>query len=139
MRDVDRNTCDTLVIPEGEEIDADLHLVLDCWNLFVCDRVLDLLEPFFGEQGLVPLRSLRVFIVRMKRRQQCISKASIISVVDIDDRMLLCEEGWELSILETSQRDILDNAEICLDDLVEDQAREVTIEVNMTLTKHIDE
>ena len=41
--------CSPFLVPESEEIDADLQPVLDCWYLLVVDWILDDVEALFGE------------------------------------------------------------------------------------------
>ena len=89
-----RVSCYLFIVPEGEEIGAKFEFVFDRRYLVVFDRVFDLVQTFFGEQGLIPVRTFRVSGSRVKGREHCISKAAVISVLDLDDCMLLGEELW---------------------------------------------
>ena len=68
------------------------------------DWVGDLVETLLGEEAVVPDCSLWMFRSRMEGRQNSITKAAVVGVLDIDDRMLLGEEGCELPELETGER-----------------------------------
>ena len=86
--DGDSCACTPFNVAQGEEVAADLEPVLDCWDLSVVDRVLDLVEALFGEYGLVPERMLRIFSATVQGRQESITKAPVVGVVDIDDCLL---------------------------------------------------
>ena len=92
--DVYRVWCFPFIVPEGERFDAEFEFVFDGGYLVVGDRIFDLVETFFAEQRLLPVRKLRVSASRVKGREHCISKAAVISVLDLDDCMLLGEELW---------------------------------------------
>ena len=94
--DVDRCSCFPFVIPEGEKVDADLEFVFDCGYLVVRDWVYDLVEHHFGVEALVAEWLLGIFGSRVKGIQHSISKATVIRVVEINDRMLLVENVWQL-------------------------------------------
>ena len=64
----------------------------------------------------------------LKSRQNRISKASDVSVLDRDHCLLLAEKGWELTERETRERDVLRQLEVCLDDLVQHQSEAIAIE-----------
>ena len=88
-RDVDRRECFPLVVPDGEVLDAGLESVLDGGDLIVSDWVFDLTEPLFCDEAVVPELTLMIVGARMDGRQQRISKTSVVSVLDIDDCLLL--------------------------------------------------
>ena len=91
---VDRRACFPFVVPEAEEIATHLEFVFDVGDLVVGDSAWDLVETLLCEEALVPEWALGIFGAQMEGRQQRIYKASAILVLDIDDCMLLLEEGW---------------------------------------------
>ena len=68
---------------------------------------MELVEPPFGEQDVVPKRTLRIFGVTLRGRHYRISEASIVSVLDVDDCPLLGQVVWDLVKIEALQRDYL--------------------------------
>ena len=81
------------------------------------DWVGDLVETLLGEEAVVPEWALWMFRSRMEGRQYSISKAVVVGVLDIDDRMLLGEEDWELPELEARERKVFDHMDVSLQDL----------------------
>ena len=75
----------------------------------------------------------------MKGRQDRISKASIISILDVDDRMLLADDGGDLKELETWEMDIFHHLDVSLQDLIQHQTGEISVECDVTLTKGVGE
>ena len=102
---VELRACLRIIVPKVEEIDAGLDFVLDGRDLIMGEWVLDLIEPLFGEEAVVPEWALAIFGALMKCRQDSIPDAAIVLVLDIDDRMLLGEEDWELPQCEARERD----------------------------------
>ena len=137
--DVDRRACFPFVVPEGEEVDAGLEFVLDGGDLIVGDGVVDLVETLFGEEAFVSEWALMIFGALVKGRQHSICKAAVVSILYVDDRMFLLEEGRELPELETCEREVFDYLEICLQDLMQHQPREISIEADVSLTNCVDE
>ena len=90
--DVDRCSCFPLIVPEGEEVDAHREIVLEGGDVIVGHLVWDLVETLFCEEAVVQEWSLRIFGAWMEGRQDGISKAAGLDILDIVDRMLLCEE-----------------------------------------------
>ena len=103
-----------MVVLEGEEIDAQLKFVFDSGDLVVGDWVWDLIQTLFGEQRVVPERTLRIFGARVKGRQDRISKAAVVSILDVDDCLFLGQEVWQLSELETGERQVIHNLDVSL-------------------------
>ena len=93
-------------LTEGELVDAHLEYVFDGRDLVVGGRVFDLVDTIFGEEALVPESALGMFCTRMEGRQPRISKATVFSVVDVDDCMLLDEECGEIPELKARERDV---------------------------------
>ena len=75
----------------------------------------------------------------MEGRPHRISKAAVVGVLDIDDRMLLGQEDWELPELEARQRYVFHHLDVGLHDLLQDQAREISVESDMSLTNGLDQ
>ena len=86
---VDWCSCFPFIVAEGDEVDGQLKIIHDCTDLVVCEWVLDLVETLFCEEAVVPEWALRIFGAWVKGRQDRITKASIVSVGDIDDCPLL--------------------------------------------------
>ena len=97
-------SCIPVILPEVEEVDAHLEFVFDGGDLVVGHRISDLIETLFCEEAVVPKWALAVCGARMEGRQDRISKASVVLVLDVDDCMLLLEEGRELPEFETRER-----------------------------------
>ena len=107
VRDIDRVSSFPFIVPEGEEVDAEFEFVFDGGYLVVFDRLFDCIEAFFGEELFVPAGTLWIFGARVKGGEHCISKTSIVSVLDVDDCLLLEKKGWELAELKTRERMVL--------------------------------
>ena len=75
------------------------------------ELVLHLIETIFAEQMLGPQRPLGIFIEIMEGREELLSKAAIICIVEFDERMIHWEKGKELSLHETVDSYRLDNME----------------------------
>ena len=58
------------------------------------DRIFYLVETFFGEEAFVSVWALGMYGASVKSRQHSISEAPIVTVLDVDDFMLLGEELW---------------------------------------------
>ena len=74
-----------------------------------------------------------MFSACMECPQHSITKTSIVNVCDIDDCLLLGEEGVELPELEARERDLLDHLDAGLQDLVQRQTWEISVEADVSL------
>ena len=75
---------------------------------------MDLIETLLGEEAVVPEWALRIFGEWMEGRQDRISKAAVVRIIDVDDRMFLLAEERELPELEARERDALDHLDVRL-------------------------
>lgn len=103
------------------------------------DMVLDLDENMFAEHVLVAAVTLMVSCSRGKCTHHRITKASIVPVLQVDDCLLLGEEGGQLAEVEISERVVLRQLEISLADLIQDQSAEIAIECAVYLSTDVDE
>ena len=79
-----------------------------------------------------------MFGSKLKSRKERESEALIVTVLYIDDCPLLEEEVAELTELEARERNLLDHLQICLQDLVQHQPREIAVEGDVSFTKGVD-
>ena len=91
--DGDRGGRLQFIFPAGEEVDADLELVIDGRDLLVLDSVSELIEKLFGEEALVPEWALWMFGSRMEGRHHRISKAAVVSVLTLMTACFLARKG----------------------------------------------
>ena len=57
------------------------------------DGLVELIVTFFCEEPVLPKWTLTIFGAWVKGRQDRISKAAFVSILDVDDGMFLVEEG----------------------------------------------
>ena len=100
------------------------------------DRVLDVVDALFGEAGLGPGKPLRSFCSRECCRQDRITKAPVVLVVDVDYASFLAEEFGQLLVLTARQWMIPDYLEADIQDIIQDEAGARPVEVRIALQQY---
>ena len=98
LRCIERVTPLPLVVKEGVDVDPNPQLVLYGGDVGNLDGVLDLIHLEGVEEVVIILRSLFVFLELGECRGDRISKTSCVVIFDVDNRLLLGEEGGELLV-----------------------------------------
>ena len=74
----------------------------------------------------------------MNLRESRISKVAVVIVLDIEDRMLRCEEGWEPGNLPPSERHVVEHLEIFIDDVMQHQRGDIFVVYHVSLRDGVD-
>ena len=112
-------------------MDVDVDRVRDCGDVQDGYRVVDLVQTALMEEGVVLLRAVGVFIMPISRDrgEDGVRKAAIVLDLEVDDRMLLCQEFGQLAVcsagegvevchLETEVHDLIEYQTLALPDVV---------------------
>ena len=131
--DVERVPSATLVVVVADEIDTHVQLLFDLTDVGRVDRVLEAIETVLGEVLKIVVRTVGMvrMINRMERRGHRVSEAPVVGVVDIDDRLLVCQELWEWGPHRSVQRIELDDVQVERVDLRENQTGLVADELGV--------
>ena len=121
--DVQRVASAALVVVVADEIDTHVQLLFDLTDIGRVDRVLETIETVLGEVIEDSCSGGRDGSMsnRMECRGNRISEAPVVGVVDIHDRLLVCQELWEWGPHRSVQRIELDDVHVQRVDLRENQ------------------
>ena len=83
-----------LVVVVPENVDADADWGLDLLDIGGWYRILKQIQSIFFKESDIMKWAVRVPVMahRMKSRDNCVGKALVVLVPDIDDRLLICQE-----------------------------------------------
>ena len=70
LRDVERVSPFSLIVEEGEDVDSDIQLLLDCGNLARIDWVLNIVKTVLNEQPIVCSRTLWISVCFVVKRSE---------------------------------------------------------------------
>ena len=94
-----------LIVVEGEHVDIHSDRVLDCGDVLDGQRIVDLVQTPLVEEAVIELRAVGVFTMSRwrDRGEDGVPEASIILVLDVDDRMIHDQEFGQLSVCSTGR------------------------------------